>query len=254
MLDNGYNNFAYSGDEDAVQHCWSHLQLPSLNPTQKKKHRGMNASEAECSNGLVSKWWGPAWWSILHSVVVCDVGQKIDFLKLAAKVLPCSSCRANFEEQLSLPNAGSLEWLVQSHAQASGRTNVQQVQAAAVTPRVVAFVAKCIAVNYPIEADNDRCTASIQFLELLYGTFPQAFRSKILPAKTRAGMMVSVEQALLPDLVEPRCCSLEQLRYYVGWDARVERSLRNVDGREPASLQHLPRRRGTGVGNAVRQR
>lgn len=184
----------------------------------------MNASES--SNGLMSKWWGPAWWSILHSVVDSEIPQKENFLRLTAEVLPCAECRTCFNNRLSFPEAGSLRWLQETHTQASGRTAVGQP--AKVTARIVAFVAKCVAINFPTQNPSQRGSASIEFLNLLHTTFPIAFVKKITPASTREEMMVNVVEALQSTLREPPCSSLEQLRYYSGLEARVERSLQNV--------------------------
>lgn len=192
----------------------------------------MTTAQHECSNGLVSKWWGAAWWSILHSVVRSPIPQRQEFVTLVSEVLPCAPCRVNFKNQLRLRNAfeSQRQWLERAHSEASGRPGGGHTQPAVVTPQIVAFVAKCVAINYPTEPDTERASCSSKFLHLLQYTFPGVFRSGATSwtAETRVQMMANVDQALSPPWATPPCSTLEQLRHYSRFDSRVERCSRNA--------------------------
>lgn len=196
--------------------------------------KSIQCNEHDCNSGLMSKWWGPAWWSIIHTVVASGVPQKEYFVRCAAQVLPCAACRSNFQKQLGHTGAVSVQWLELAHAHASGRSPGQYTLAAPAVGQTVAFVAKCVAVNYPLELPSARANASHEFLEILYLTFPQQFRARVQRATARAGVQLSVENALKPEFANPPCSTLEQLRYYPGWDSRVERCAQNA--RAPAPV------------------
>lgn len=193
----------------------------------------------EGGNGLLSRWWGPAWWTVLYSVAELGGPSAERGIRCLAKVLPCKPCRDNFEQHLvSYPNPSSgkcpVQWLRGAHALASGRESAAGVpECPRATPQSVAFVARCIAVNYPLEPVDARCEPSWAALSYLAATFPSVFRADSVavflqssrtgrpgPGVTRPQVVQCVENALRSSC---RAADLEQLRFYQALETRLAR-------------------------------
>lgn len=208
----------------------------------------------ECANGLESKWWGPAWWTVLYSLADAKVSHREYGIRTLASALPCRPCRENFARHLQdYSNDNVLEWLKLAHERASNHrlgSPVTVAESARASQQSVAFVARCIAVNFPLNLTDERCTSSTAALSYLAAVFREltpeekplravkgdlvyknVFSYDPVPpgsSCTRAEIVAAVERALTSSCaVRKSACStsLEALRYCAELEGRLLRYL-----------------------------
>lgn len=201
-----------------------------------------------CTNGLESKWWGPAWWTVLYSLAESRVSHTEYGIRTLASVLPCLPCRENFARHLQhYPKDNVLAWLKFAHEQASDHRQgvpVAVVESARASQQSVAFVARCIALNFPLDLSDTRCANSKAALSYLATVFREVTREEKRTATgnrvyenvfaydplqsapcTRMELVAAVESALSSQCVVQNPMSLEALRYCSDLEERLSRYL-----------------------------
>jgi hypothetical protein len=197
--------------------------------------------ERECDNGLASKWWGPAWWTLLYSLADARVSHTEFGIRTLARALPCKPCRTNFAQHLRNFDGNNVHaWLDAAHSKASQRVNNFQENPRACA-QTIAFVAKCIAINYPLDAADERCTYScdaLTYIASVWGPQPltplprsnykyvQVFKCdpvSLAQHKTRAALVAAVDAAFVERGAS--AATLEALRHYDDVNKRTARFL-----------------------------